>query len=188
MLHLTVGPMFADKTTGLITQAREVAKVHGAHSVVVVVPTSDYRSGDMLRSHSGLSCPAHAVDSAAQLHALVYPRPDLKAVVVDEVQLYGAWVVRELALLGRRRLPVYAAGLLHDYLGAPFENVAQLIPLASVLLHKTAKCAVCGAPAAWTHRTTQTKGRVLVGGAESYEARCREHWDQVVENPWVPWG
>lgn len=187
MLHLTIGPMFADKTTGLIEQARAFVREHGPNSVVVVVPSSDHRSGGALLSHSGLSCPAFSVETASQFQDLIYPRPGLKAVLVDEVQLYGAWIVRELSLLGRRRLQVYAAGLLHDYLGAPFENVAQLIPLASTITHKTAQCAVCGGRAAWTHRTTQAQGRVLVGGAECYEPRCREHWEQVVEKPWVPW-
>jgi hypothetical protein len=36
---------------------------------------------------------------------------------------------------------------------------------------------VCGAPANRTYRKVQRGGRVVVGGAEIYEARCRRCFD-----------
>ncbi len=187
MIRLTVGPMFADKTTSLIASAKRTVQRTGSESVVVIVPTIDQRSGPYLRSHAGEICAAMSVATAREFQAVVYPRPNLKHVVVDEVQFFGSWVVRELVLLSRRRIQLDVAGLLHDYRGAPFENTMQLIPFAEEINHKTATCVGCGEAAAWTHRKTHEGDRVVVGGAETYEPRCRRCWEVEVSDAWVPW-
>lgn len=186
MLHARVGPMFAEKTRGLIEVCREAARQFGADSVVALVPSRDTRSRGELRAHDGASCLAYAVSSIEDFQRVVYPRPDLRLVALDEVQLFDSGIVRELRLLARRVPEVYAAGLLHDYRGAPFENTVELLLCADRVTHVTARCVVCQEPAAFTHRTSGDGGRVQIGGAESYEARCRRHWEDVVAEPWSP--
>lgn len=186
MLHLVAGPMFADKTRTLIDACRVAAKTHGPEAVVAIVPSSDTRSRGQLRSHAGEVCPAYAVSTLDELRSVVYPRPNLKLVAVDEVQLFDAEIARELRLLAGRVAEVWAAGLLHDFRGAPFENTVETLLVADHVLHKTARCVECDQPAAFTHRKGGSVVRVVVGGAEAYEPRCRRHWDEVVADPWRP--
>jgi thymidine kinase len=50
-------------------------------------------------------------------------------------------------------------------------------PLESVTAEEVEKvhaiCVRCGAPASYTQRLTQAQEQVVVGAAETYEARCR---------------
>jgi hypothetical protein len=49
----------------------------------------------------------------------------------------------------------------------------QLLAVAEYITKTLAICMVCGAPANRTYRKVKRGGRVVVGGAELYEARCR---------------
>ena len=53
----------------------------------------------------------------------------------------------------------------------------QLLAVAEYITKTLAICVVCGAPANRTYRKVQRGGRVVVGGAEIYEARCRRCFD-----------
>ena len=70
------------------------------------------------------------------------------------------------------------SGLDQDYRGVPFDTTARLMALADKVKKITAHCTRCGQPATKTYRTTKNTNRVLVGGAESYEPRCTEHWSR----------
>ena len=69
------------------------------------------------------------------------------------------------------------AGLDQDYLGRPFEPVPQLMAVAEHVTKLHAICVVCGAPANHSQRIVEDAARVLVGEAESYEPRCRAHFE-----------
>jgi len=70
-----------------------------------------------------------------------------------------------------------AQGLDQDYLGRPFEPMPQLLAIAEYITKTLAICMVCGAPANRTYRKVARGGRVVVGGADLYEARCRRCFD-----------
>jgi thymidine kinase len=92
---------------------------------------------------------------------------------IDEGQFFDhdlPAVCNTLADAGKR---VIVAGLDQDYLGKPFEPMPQLLAIAEYITKTLAICVVCGAPASRTQRTRPESGRVVVGGAGLYEARCR---------------
>ena len=98
---------------------------------------------------------------------------DAQVVGIDEGQFLGSdlpAVVDRLAESGKR---VIVAGLDQDYRGQPFEPMPQLLAIAEYITKTLAICVVCGAPASRTQRTRPESGRVVVGGAGLYEARCR---------------
>jgi len=68
---------------------------------------------------------------------------------------------------------VIVAGLDQDYLGKPFEPMPQLLAIAEYITKTLAICVRCGNPANHTQRLVASTDRVVVGGAEAYEARCR---------------
>ena len=84
------------------------------------------------------------------------------------------WFVEEALRSG---VNVVCAGLDQDSRGVPFETTARLLAVADDVHKITAFCAVCGQSASKTQRLRATGGRVNVGGAESYEPRCHEHWE-----------
>jgi thymidine kinase len=71
---------------------------------------------------------------------------------------------------------VIIAGLDQDYRGVPFEPIPQLMAVAEYVTKAMAVCMVCGAPANRSQRLVHRDSRVLLGSSETYEARCRLHW------------
>ena len=65
------------------------------------------------------------------------------------------------------------AGLDQDYMGRPFDPMPQILAVAEYVDKILAICMQCGAPANRTQRLTAATDRVVVGGAQEYEARCR---------------
>jgi thymidine kinase len=52
----------------------------------------------------------------------------------------------------------------------------ELLAVAEYITKTLAICVVCGEPANRTYRKVRRSGRVVVGGSDVYEARCRRCW------------
>ncbi|SKC67195.1 thymidine kinase [Krasilnikoviella flava] len=180
-LEVIAGPMFAGKTEELV---RRVHRAQVARRGVLVVGHElDTRSGPgRVASHSGLEVPSRSVGEAGQILALVADGTEL--VAVDEAQFFGPDLVDVATALADAGLVVVVAGLSVTFDGRAFQPVADLVAVAESVTKLTAVCAVCGRDAAFHVRLeavptgdddalAPTSGHV--GGAESYEARCRRH-------------
>ena len=153
----------------------------------------DRRGAGTVSSHSGLAVPALAVGDVAALEARVRGRRaagGLDVVAIDEAQFFGPDLVDAVQRLAGHGFVVLVAGLDVTFEGRPFEPLPSLCALAERVTRLTAVCGVCGADAAFHERVVATPsaaGRVedaraeLVGGAESYVARCRHH---LAAAPW----
>ena len=122
-------------------------------------------------SHSEQSLPSEVVSSAQEILEL---SKDAKVIGIDEAQFYESDLVdvcNKLADSGKR---VIVAGLDQDYRGVPFEPMPQLLAIAEYITKTLAICMNCGNPADRTQRKIKSADRVLVGAADSYEARCRK--------------
>jgi thymidine kinase len=100
-------------------------------------------------------------------------------IAIDEAQFLDdavCDVASSLAMRGRR---VLLAGLDTDFRGLPFGPMPQLMAIAEVVDKLHAICVLCGAPATRTQRLIEgepaawNSETIMVGGRESYEARCR---------------
>jgi len=100
-------------------------------------------------------------------------KPETTVVAIDEAQFFDDQIVavaERLADSGRR---VIVAGLDMDFRGEPFGPMPALICRADEVQKLHAICMVCGEEAnAPAHYDDPI---ILVGAAESYEARCRQH-------------
>ena len=85
----------------------------------------------------------------------------------------------KLANLGKR---VIVAGLDLDYRGVPFGPMPALLCSAEFVTKQLAICMVCGDPANFTQRLTPATDQIVVGAAETYEARCRRHFEPPAED------
>jgi thymidine kinase len=81
--------------------------------------------------------------------------------------------------LADRGVRVILAGTDVDFRGLPFGPMATLMCVAEIVDKFQAICVVCGGPATRNQRLVNGKPApwdsptIMVGGRESYEARCR---------------
>jgi thymidine kinase len=128
-------------------------------------------------SHDGRTVEAVPVDSAAQ----VATRLDASAqvIAIDEVQFLDEGIVSLASDLADRGRRVILAGIDTDFRGEPFGPMPRLMCCAELVDKLHAICVLCGAPATRNQRLVNGKPAhwdsplIMVGGTESYEARCR---------------
>ena len=169
-IEVVVGSMFSGKSEELIRRIRRVQIAR--QKVQLFKPLVDDRFGEgHVVSHSEMRLPSESVASAREI--LEKTRPDTEVVGIDEGQFFDVELVDVANTLANRGLRVIVAGLDQDYRGRPFEPMPQLMAVAEYVDKTLAICIQCGAPANRSQRLVQATDRVVVGGAEQYEARCR---------------
>ena len=177
-IEVVCGSMFSGKTEELIRRLRraQIAK----QRVAIFKPAIDTRyAEDRIVSHSGVSLPSVTVSTAEEI---LDRAGDVEVVGIDEVQFFDLDLVPVCETLADRGHRVIVAGLDQDYLAQPFEPMPQLLAIAEYITKTLAICMVCGNPANRTQRVTQRSERVLVGAADSYEARCRRCFTTDLEH------
>jgi len=182
-LEVITGPMFAGKTTELIKRIERQA--FARRKVALFKPSIDTRySTEEVVAHNGLRYEAFVVptngDGVASIMETTI-REKYEVIGVDEVQFFPMEIVDVLNKLADDGVYVIASGLNLDFKGDPFPVMKELLVRADNIVYLTAVCTVCGRPATRSQRLIDGKPAprnspvILVGGRESYEARCREH-------------
>jgi thymidine kinase len=169
-IEVITGSMFSGKSEEMIRRLRRAQIAR--QRVQIFKPRIDARYGDdHIVSHSDMRIEAELVSTAQEILERVDNRTEV--VGIDEGQFFDPGLVGvcdQLADTGKR---VIVAGLDQDYLGKPFEPMPQLLAVAEYITKTLAICVRCGDPANHTQRLVSSTDRVVVGGAEAYEARCR---------------
>ena len=172
-IEVIVGSMYSGKTEELIRRLRRAQIAR--QRVEIFKPAIDDRyARDAIVSHSEIRIPSRAVRTARDVLRHAH---EAQVIGIDEGQFLGAELVRVCERLARRGKRVIVAGLDQDYAGRPFEPMPQLLAVAEYITKTLAICVVCGSPANRTYRKVKRGGRVVVGGADLYEARCRRCYE-----------
>ncbi len=170
-IEVICGSMFSGKTEELIRRIKRA--VYGKQPVQVFKPRLDTRYDEtQVVSHSQLKLTSVPIERAEEI--FFHLSPETQVVGIDEVQFFGAEVVKVVEVLAARGLRVIVAGLDQDYQGRPFEPMPQLMAIAEYVTKQLAICVVCGNPANRSQRLVVSGERVVVGASEAYEARCRK--------------
>ena len=176
-IELVCGSMFSGKTEELLRRVRraEIAR----KKVQLFKPTIDNRYGLVrVASHDGVAREDAVVVCSAE-DILRRLEVDTEVVAVDEVQFFDETIADVCDHLADRGLRVIAAGLDQDFRGEPFGPMPLLLARAERVDKLHAICVACGASASRTQRLIDGRPAryddpvILVGGSESYEARCR---------------
>jgi thymidine kinase len=168
-IEVIVGSMYSGKTEELIRRLRRAQIAR--QRVEIFKPMIDDRYAlDAIVSHSELRIPSRSVRTAKEILRHAH---EADVIGIDEGQFLGADLVRVCDSLARQGKRVIVAGLDQDYRGRPFEPMPELLAVAEYITKTLAICMVCGAPANRTYRKKNRGGRVVVGGSDLYEARCR---------------
>jgi len=181
-IEVISGVMFAGKSEELIRRVRRAIIARRRVQVFKSHLDARYTGLYSVSSHDGTELDASPVDSAAEIFRLV--RPDTQLVGIDEAQFIDPDIVPVATTLARRGVRVILAGTDTDFRGEPFGSMGELMAVAELVDNLQAICVVCGDPACRNQRLLNGKPArwesptIMVGGRESYEARCR-HCHQV---------
>lgn len=176
-IEVIAGVMFSGKSEELIRRVRRAIIARRKVQVFKSHLDSRYAGLFSVASHDGTELSAVPIDSAAEI--LRHVRPDTEIVAVDEVQFLDPDIVDVATLLAGRGVRVILAGTDTDFRGEPFGAMGTLMAIAESVDKLQAICIVCGDLACRNQRLVDGKPArydsptIMVGGRESYEARCR---------------
>jgi thymidine kinase len=180
-IEVVSGVMFSGKSEELLRRVRRalIAKKR----VQVFKSHLDDRYGGLftISSHDGQEAEAIPVSNSVQIAEAV--REDVEVVAIDEAQFLDDGVVRVANALADRGVRVIVAGTDMDFRGEPFGPIPQLLAIAEKVDKLHAICIQCGDLATRNQRLIDGRPApaegptIHVGGAESYEARCRRCHD-----------
>lgn len=176
-IEVITGVMFSGKSEELIRRVRRAVIAHKRVQVFKSHLDDRYTGIYSVTSHDGTAVEAHPVDSTAQIQRLV--RPDTEVLAIDEVQFLDEGVVTLASRLADRGVRVMLAGTDTDFRGEPFGAMPALLAVAEVVDKLHAICVVCSGPATRNqrliggHPAPWGSPTIMIGGSESYEARCR---------------
>ena len=176
-IEVISGVMFSGKTEELIRRVRRSMIARKDVQVFKSHLDDRYHGLYQISTHDGFSTEAEPVDSAGEVMRRV--RDKVEVVAIDEAQFLDegiVGIVTELANGGKR---VMLAGTDTDFRGEPFGSMPELMCVAEIVHKLHAICLKCGDPACRNQRLVDGNPAVydsptiMVGGNESYEARCR---------------
>ena len=176
-IEVIAGVMFSGKSEELLRRVRRA--VIARKRVQLFKSHLDERYGGVQRisTHDGAQVDAVPVDASAEIMRRV--RPETEVVAVDEAQFLDQGIVTVATALADRGVRVILARLETDFRGEPFGAMPELLAVAEIVDKLHAICVVCGDPACRNQRLVDghparyDSPTILVGGSESYEARCR---------------
>jgi len=181
-IEVVAGVMFSGKSEELIRRARRAMIAKRKVQVFKSHLDDRYQGVFTVSSHDGRMVEATPVDSSLQIAQHVNTLADV--VAIDEAQFLDAGIVPLATSLANRGIRVIIAGTDTDFRGEPFGPMPELMAVADVVDKLHAICVICGGPASRNQRLIGGKPArydspvIMVGGHESYEARCR-HCHQV---------
>ena len=176
-IEVIAGVMFSGKTEELMRRVRRATIARKRVQVFKSHLDDRYAGLLAVSSHDRRSLEATPVDSSQQIALRV--DPTAQVIAIDEAQFLDAGVVRIATALAERGRRVIIAGTDTDFRGEPFGAMPQLMAIAEVVDKLHAICVLCGSPASRNQRLINGKPAsyesptIMVGAADSYEARCR---------------
>jgi len=184
-LEVIVGPMFSGKSDELIRRLRR-AKV-GGKKVIAFKPTIDQRYEiKKIMTHDGA---AFDCLPCSHPYELTMHSRGFDVIGIDEVQFFEGYRIQDvIPTLINNGKTIIVSGLDMTYRRQPWINVPWLMAVADRVDKLSAVCHKCGKDAVYTQRLVDgepasfTGPTVQVGGLETYEARCRECFQEANES------
>lgn len=176
-IEVITGVMFSGKSEELIRRVRRALIARKRVQVFKSALDDRYAGVGRVSTHDGAAVDAIPVRSSLELARLAHPTTQVFG--IDEVQFLDAGIVEILTVLADRGARIIVAGTDMDFRGEPFGPMPDLLTRAETVDKLHAICVVCGSPATRNQRLVDglpapfEAPTIQVGGAESYEARCR---------------
>lgn len=184
--------MASGKTRHLLTEI-DTLRRYGNKKIAVFKPHTDSRSGlNLLKSRRGDEDSAEEISASNPKEIWPILRAKESAlgcryevIAFDEVQFFAreSGFFQTVKHLLDEGYDILASGLAFDFRGEPFGSTPDLALLAEDrCMWMTAYCTKCGSRAAYPQRIINgtpapyDSPQIQVGGDETYEPRCDEHF------------
>lgn len=191
-VEVICGVMFSGKSEELIRRVRRAMIARKTVQVFKSHLDERYAGIYQVSSHDGRTTEAIPIDTPQQIVRML--DPGTQVVAIDEAQFLDPSIVELVTWLASKGKRVILAGTDTDFRGEPFGPMPQLLAVAEVVDKLHAICVQCGNPASRNQRLIAGKPArydsptIMVGSAESYEARCRRcHAVPRVDEDQVSW-
>jgi thymidine kinase len=176
-IEVIAGVMFSGKSEELIRRVRRAIIARKRVQVFKSHLDERYAGIYSVSTHDGRTVEATPADNAAQIAVRIDPMANV--IAIDEAQFLDEGIVPLVTSLAGRGRRVILAGTDTDFRGEPFGPMPALMAVAEVVDKLHAICVLCGGPASRNQRliggqpAPYDSPTIMVGSAESYEARCR---------------
>lgn len=197
-LEVILGPMYAGKSTELLRRVRRY-KLSG-NNILIVSNDIDTRSGSYIRTHDGVEYTGVRVSQLSDIFEMDdYETYDI--ICFDEAQFFSD-LIQSVHKLLKDNKRILCAGLSGTFKRTPFDNISDLISLATDITFLKSICTftstssrgtssrgtsssntsttqvVCGKDAPYTKKISGTNNNeIQIGDMETYCPRCLEHYD-----------
>lgn len=163
--------MFSGKSLALI-DAYEKAQKEGQEVLAIKSAIDTRYHKRQIVSHSLKTIPALPLHSLQELSHC-----SAELILIDEIQFFNNNDADILFSLLSQGKTIIVAGLNLDFRGRAFPVMKRLMAEATEHKEMHARCALCEAPAAYSHRLVAGEETVMVGGESKYEPRCKNHFE-----------
>jgi thymidine kinase len=178
-LELIVGPMFAGKSSAILSRVRRARTLDwNVFLVTCAIDTRYDASGCQIITHDKDGLSAIGVKSLEGVRGLK-DYIDARLVVIEEAQFFTDLYEFVRVAVEDDKKDLVIVGLDGDSDRKPFGKVLDLIPLCDKVTKLTSLCKRCGdgTPALFSALVHgQKDSQVCVGGADMYEPMCRKHF------------
>jgi len=174
-IEVICGSMFSGKTEELIRRLKraEIARLR----VEIFKPVVDNRySEEDVVSHDENNIRCTSVNSSGNILLL---SADTDVVGIDEAQFFDMGLVEVCNSLANSGVRVIVAGLDMNFKGEPFGPIPNLMATAEYVTKVHAICVRCGDLAHNSYRFKDSKKLVEIGASDSYEAVCRDCYNNL---------
>jgi len=173
-LHIVVGPMFASKSSWLISMMRR--ETYGGSDVVIIKYDKDTRYvgvDPLISTHDKVT--HEAVASPATINEVYDRVKGYDVIGIDEGQFFPDLVDFVTRLVKEDNKRVYVSSLDGTWEAKKFGFVLDLIPICDTVQKLSAVCMNenCRSDAIFTHRKVYSVAEIDVGGASKYMSLCR---------------
>ncbi len=190
-LKIICGPMFAGKTEHLI---KEILKFQSQNKQIICFkPQIDNRNQNNFYSRNGLIFPAINIQNSNEiihhiLNAETRFKHKIDIVCFDETHFFDLEIISVFKKLLKDKKMIICAGLHKGFSERKLPVISMIRKIADEEIFLKATCFICNAPATKTQRLNSNRQPInpikildqqLVGGSETYEARCDKHFTKV---------
>lgn len=172
-LTIYIGPMFSGKTSKLIELYN---KYKDNNNCIMITPDIDTRTKKTNKwTHDGYTYNGDALWTSNIMNNInKINKYDI--IFVNEAQFIDDLYNGIIYLIDNLKKHVYISGLDGDFNREPFQNIINLIPHAENVEKLYARCETCGCKASFSKKLINNNDKILIGGKETYEPRCRKHF------------
>jgi len=192
-LNITLGPMYAGKTSKLIDIYENILDDEQDKSdeeqkiPIVLTHSTELRySIEKLSTHDKKQISCFKYDS---IKTFINEKKDeiinnTNDILIDEAQFFTD-LMEILYIVENLKKNVYIFGLDGDFKRNKFGNILDLIPFCDTITKLQANCVLCNNKAIFSKRTTQSNEQILIGSQDIYQPLCRNCYNndsKIIQN------